>query len=133
MMRVVLIEVWALLVHSQVLLWALLIAAGALLKPPQVISILSYLAGILSPILGFVLPALCYFRLAPISNDFSAIPIYGIVPNRIIMGLVLAAGIVCILLRCYMAVSCAMSQGPDHGNMCFRGLIDDHHTVTCDA
>ena len=81
--------------------------------------------------------AATYFRLAPISSDFRAVPFCGVLPNKLMMGMVgprlfhnygarlksartrcpcvqvLAAGVIIFLLRSYMAVDWLWGHGHD--------------------
>lgn len=113
-----------------VVIWAVIVAAAACLDTHQVILLVSCVSGYGASILAFIMPAACYFRLAPISSDFRAVPIFcGWVPNQVLMAVVLFVGVFIFLLRSYMAVACMLEQG---NSMCYHGQLTSHRTIDCE-
>jgi hypothetical protein len=110
----------ALLLHIilTVTAWAGLTAVAAFLTFKNALMLMSYAGGFGASLLAFVVPAACYFRLAPLSSDFTALPqcaCFGrpILPNQSAMFFVLLLGITGFVLRCYSTTICFI--GGDDG------------------
>ena len=82
--------------------------------------VMSYMGGFVTPVVAFVLPALCYRRMQPLPIDFRLLPLCGgrCLPNCVRASAVLALAALAIGLKVFEIVECQLGLG-----MC-RGVPD---------
>ena len=100
---------------------ALLGAVGALAwRADDIALVMSYMGGFVTPVVAFVLPALCYRRMQPLPIDFRLLPLCGgrCLPNCVRASAVLALAALAIGLKVFEIVECQLGLG-----MC-RGVPD---------
>ena len=100
---------------------ALLAAVGALAwRADDIALVMSYMGGFVTPVVAFVLPALCYRRMQPLPIDFRLLPLCGgrCLPNCVRASAVLALAALAIGLKVFEIVECQLGLG-----MC-RGVPD---------
>jgi hypothetical protein len=80
---------------------------------------LSLAGGFGASLLAFVLPAACYFKLAPLPSDFRAVAWHGtgLVPNQAAMAGVLLIGVSVFVTRAALVVACLAGSDDE---WCFR-------------
>ena len=129
------------------LAWVVVAAAATFLRFRDALLVMAYAGGFGASLLAFVLPSACYFKLAPISSDYSAVATcvafrtVPIVPNQTHMLAVLLVGIAMLAMRAYLAVVCTVGHGGTFScsfpgsaitSIATCGVIPDGDSTDCD-
>ena len=101
--------------------WVTVVIGAIFLKFRHALLLMSYLGGFGGCLLAFIIPSACYFRLAPLSSDFSAVThmkLFGrpIVPNEACMLGIFVIGVVIFALHSFVATSCLLARYHGHNS-----------------